>query len=601
MGVVLLHFLALIFACCFAVHGYAQTMSDSGYRYPGSLEAIPDADYIDKLSIEFDPSLESDIKTNVSLYLQGLSLPSVSGLNRHKNLMIDETLRALRALGYYQAQVDIYLQQKGAELIASVTIVLGDPVKITHFSLRLLGEGGKDQSFLGLKGKYAFKEGQIFHHGRYEFLKSELNSLALQKGYFDALWLKHEVKIDIEKKSVDIRLIFDLKKRFLFGKIKVEPPRSSAESIIRELADFSEGEPYSARRVADYSVDLSSSSYFKSVIVRPLVDRLDNGYVPMEVKVVPKSSDIFKVGGGFSTDVRFRGQLYWTRPWINRWGHSVTSGFEGSEVQQQYSLAYLIPIKDPVNDYFNIVGGVIRKNINNTDSRVITLQGQRLQKFESDWKRILFLRWQRDDYRQANQQTVSDLIIPGVTYSFTKSEGALDPYHGYQQIFTLELSDPTWGSGERLMKGRTFTKLIRQAGITHRMSTRLDLGAIAVDNVYSVPSSMRFFAGGDQSIRGYGYEAVAPRNVENELIGGRYLVVGSLEYSYPVFKNWRLALFLDSGIATNDFTEKLSTGTGLGVRWMTPIGPIKLDFGFPVSESDPINNWRFHFTVGPEL
>lgn len=603
----LLVFILFFSTCCFS----SQAIPPNGSLYSDTSKSIAKASYIDGLTINFLSELDSDIENNVSVYLEAMAFPNVERLHVHKNKMLEEVKSALRALSYYQPKIDIQLTQHGSELIADIKLDLGPAVTVMSFDLDILGEGASDLSFIDLKNRLSFKQGEPFHHGKYELIKSELNHLALQKGYFKAQWLKHEVSIDLESYSAKVLLSFDSKKRFRFGDIKVSPTDSPAAEIIVELAPFEKGEYYSARRIADYSVDLSSSSYFKSIIATPLIEQSDSDLVPIEVKALPKANDLFKIGGGYSTDVAFRGQFYWTRPWLNRWGHSITSGFEGSSVQQAYSLAYLIPIKDPVNDYFNLKGGILRKIHNDTDSRTISLQGQRVQKLSSELNRSLFLRWQRDDYRQAKEKNISDLIIPGVVYSFTRSKGFLDPHEGYQQIFTLEFSEPTWGSEERFVKARTFTKLVRQLGSSHRIITRLDLGAIVIDEsggeekIDALPSSMRFFAGGDQSIRGFAYQSIAPRYTSGPsaggLMGGQFLSVGSVEYSYPVLAKWRVALFVDSGTASNDYSEPMSTGSGLGVRWLTPVGPIKLDLAFPVSQEKPFESWQLHFSLGPEL
>jgi translocation and assembly module TamA len=125
------------------------------------------------------------------------------------------------------------------------------------------------------------------------------------------------------------------------------------------------------------------------------------------------------------------------------------------------------------------------------------------------------------------------------------------------------------------------------------------VGAIGVDSIYDVPSSMRFFAGGDQSVRGYSYKSIAPKGDDNKLIGGKYLTVASLEYSYPVRPNWRIATFIDGGTATNDFSEDMLYGSGAGVAWASPIGPVKVFLGVPLNDDE--SGLRLHFLMGPEL
>ena len=114
-----------------------------------------------------------------------------------------------------------------------------------------------------------------------------------------------------------------------------------------------------------------------------------------------------------------------------------------------------------------------------------------------------------------------------------------------------------------------------------------------------MPASLRFFAGGDQSIRGFGYQTISPVDASGKLTGARYLTTGSLEYDHPVAEKWRLATFVDAGTATNDYLDPIKVGTGLGIRWISPLGPIRFDLAFGVSEVQI--PWRLHFGLGAEL
>jgi len=103
---------------------------------------------------------------------------------------------------------------------------------------------------------------------------------------------------------------------------------------------------------------------------------------------------------------------------------------------------------------------------------------------------------------------------------------------------------------------------------------------------------------GDQSVRGYGFRTLSPRNEEGDGVGGRFLVAGSAEYQYPLSENWRLATFVDEGNAFDDMGDPLKTGVGLGIRWISPVGPIRLDIARAL---DSPENFRLHFSMGPEL
>ena len=137
---------------------------------------------------------------------------------------------------------------------------------------------------------------------------------------------------------------------------------------------------------------------------------------------------------------------------------------------------------------------------------------------------------------------------------------------------------------------------------------RAEIGAIKANDFSQVPTSIRFYAGGDQSIRGFEYRDISPKDevtdpetgeTSIESIGGKYLATASVEYAYRVAENWRVAAFTDAGTATNDTSTSLTYSVGSGFHWLSPIGPVRVYVarGFSPDET----TWRLHLMLGPEL
>ncbi len=149
------------------------------------------------------------------------------------------------------------------------------------------------------------------------------------------------------------------------------------------------------------------------------------------------------------------------------------------------------------------------------------------------------------------------------------------------------------------LQSQVDAKLIMPLGEDLRLISRGTLGGIYTEDFERLPPSIRYFAGGDQSVRGYGYNRPGPRDASGEVIGGRYLVVGSLELERHIRGNWRAALFFDTGNALDSWDESLKQGAGIGLRWETPIGLVRVDLATALSEDG--NPWRLHLTLGPDL
>ena len=132
-----------------------------------------------------------------------------------------------------------------------------------------------------------------------------------------------------------------------------------------------------------------------------------------------------------------------------------------------------------------------------------------------------------------------------------------------------------------------------------RIIFRGEVGTTWKDDFNALPPSVRFFAGGDTSVRGYEYESLGPTDTDGEVIGGSSLAVASVEYEHPIVPRWSVAAFVDSGDAFDDSSFETNTGVGVGFRWQSPLGPIRVDVAKPFDGDD--RGARLHISLGPDL
>jgi translocation and assembly module TamA len=114
-----------------------------------------------------------------------------------------------------------------------------------------------------------------------------------------------------------------------------------------------------------------------------------------------------------------------------------------------------------------------------------------------------------------------------------------------------------------------------------------------------LPPSQRFFAGGDRSVRGYRYERLGPTDASGAVTGGRYLVTASVELDYLFFRNYGAAVFFDAGNAANHPWPDLKRSVGIGMRWLSPVGMLRIDIAHPLD--DPDTDYRLHLSIGTDL
>ena len=172
------------------------------------------------------------------------------------------------------------------------------------------------------------------------------------------------------------------------------------------------------------------------------------------------------------------------------------------------------------------------------------------------------------------------------------------PNWGDSQLFSIEFADPALGSNARLARIRARSVWIRSLGDNQRAIFRMDGGAVFAKNIQDVPPSMRFFIGGDNSIRGYGYDSIAPRDSEGKLLCGQYMLTSSLEYQHRIYGNWWGAVFYDYGSSWIKKPE-WRQGVGFGLRWASPVGPVRVDFAWGLHKTS--NKFELNLVLGPEL
>lgn len=180
-------------------------------------------------------------------------------------------------------------------------------------------------------------------------------------------------------------------------------------------------------------------------------------------------------------------------------------------------------------------------------------------------------------------------------------DNATNPTRGTRQYYSLEAGSDKMLTDTDMAIARAGVSGIYSFGDDnkHQVLGSLNSGYIWADDFYDVPYKLRFFAGGDQSIRGYDYESLSP--LENGyLTGGQILAVGSAEYNYEFIPGFRGALFTDVGNAYDEnFETETKVGVGLGVRWASPVGVVRVDVAAGVTEeSVPV---KLHFFIGSPL
>lgn len=539
-------------------------------------------------------------KENVELYLADISPAEINHSARFKNRVSRDIKQALRGLGYYQVVVDFVDERKGKDYILHAKITANKYVYIQTNDLRMIGEAANDTQFLQLLKNAAPKKGERMHHGKYENFKKELLSLANRKGFFDAKFERSQLYVRPGDRRGTVKLYFNSGVRYRFGNIDFSGSQIR-QARLRSLLTFRSHDHYSARLLGELNQALASTSWFAGINMNADVENRHDGLVDLTVELTPAVRNVLETGLGFATDIGPRVKTKWEKPWLNDRGHSLLTDLSLSGPEQSFESRYKMPLRNVSHDYYQFVLGF--KNLDekstSTRSKELNLVAERNWLLANGWTRNASVRWLYEDFIQADQDDQANLILPGLSLSKGTDSGGSMPMQADYYLLAMEVADQSWGSDTDFIRLRGRAGWIGSWSVDQRWLVRLDAGTILQEEVQNIPPSLRFFAGGDNSLRGYRYRSVAPTDDKQQLIGGTRLASVNLEYQYRLKGDWWLALFTDYGSAWNDNPD-WKQSVGAGVRWASPIGAVRFDLGMAL-DSEPKREFRLHFTLGPEL
>ncbi|MFB9068765.1 autotransporter assembly complex protein TamA [Pseudofulvimonas gallinarii] len=579
----------------------------------------------------------------------------------------DEIRRALQPHGYYRAEVTGDLVQNGDDWVATYTIRVRISAKVRKIDIAFTGEGADDEALQALASRFPLAVDDRLVHARYESGKAAMLNAIQGRGYLRARGVTTRVDVHVDEDAADITLHWDTGPRYRIGETHFEGAQFPDE-FMRRFVQHREGDYYDADTLLKLQRRLIDADYFGFVAVTPRMQRRRTGrgaaaaagaegetvttavdgdlpadadpraddppadaatgtaasrspgesgaangeaIVPIVVQVAPAPRNVYTAGVSIGTDsgVGVRGGV--KRRWVNSRGHKANAEFELSQRLTAGALNYEIFSTDEHLRSFNIGATHRRESTDSTESETTSVFAMENRLWHG-WWRDLGLRALYGDFEVARQRSNSTLVFAEGRLTRRRANDDLFPTRGYS--ITLEAR----AGSEAMLSDTDFVQLRGEARYIHPLGDRQRLyfrgiaGSTWVDDFNALPPSLRFFAGGDRTIRGYGYQAVGPETrvcdfdperpgyCEDFVVGGKHLAVLSAEYERDIARDWSLAGFVDTGNAFNDAGAfKTRTGVGVGVRWRSPVGLVRLDIGHGLDDAK--NAVELHIIIGPDL
>jgi translocation and assembly module TamA len=542
-----------------------------------------------------DGKLAENVRAHLGLLELDCTAPAWLVRWRFRTVESD-TLEALEALGFYdgRAEASLEIPVEGC-WEARIRVSAGDPVVVKSVAVAVTGAIVNETALRNVVASARAMESKPLDHSAYEVAKRALLEAARGLGYFDAVLTASTVRVLTAERRADIELGIDGGERYRFGEVAISQDVVAPE-LVRDLIPFAPGDPYRADLVSRLQQNLNSSGYFGQVAV-VAEPSSEIRTVPVEIEVAPLERRwAYGVGVGYATDTGARLRADIENPRVNRRGHRLDVKGLTSPVRTDLEATYRIPHNDPLKDWFALNVAVAHEDTETQTSDIskVSLQHS-YERF--GWIEVDFVELSREDFNIADQDGVSRLVLFGTSLSRVWRNDPVRPTRGLRLSATLRGATQTLGADTDFAQARVFAKTVQGLTDSLRLLVRGEAGWTWKDEFSDLPPSVRYFAGGDSSVRGYEYQAIGEEK-EGDVVGGAGLLTGSIEFDWTFLPSWSIAAFADTGSAY-DRQPTFMTGVGAGLRWFSPIGAIRVDIAHPLD--DPSREWRLHVSLGPDL
>ncbi|NVJ59950.1 MAG: BamA/TamA family outer membrane protein [Gammaproteobacteria bacterium] len=522
---------------------------------------------------------------------------SVLGFPRSNEYILRKTRQALQALGYYEPELSL----SGDHQSWTLNIDPGNKLSWKQISIKITPEDQVSTELKQLLNQSSIKTGATVNHGEYQNLKRNLASTANQSGFLDAEFITSKLIVLPNFTGANIEWELQLGERYKVKDVQFTDSDLSPE-VLQKYLRVHEGDYYSTNALVKTQQQLNRSEYFSSVNVEQTIDH-SKKEVSIVIDTRLKEKYQFKSTLGYGTDSGGKIGVEWQDRLVNDAGHRYTISADASKIDRGVDFIYHIPLSTVGSFWLNRASYRIEDEKIAT-SKISTLESRWIIKQNDFWFHQFSLVLATEEVsKNESIENYLEYLVPSWQVDYYSTEEPFSAEKGFHWQSILRLSNETISDPDLpFIQWEQKLKWVHAFNDEWRFLSRTNIGFTDMDEelfISNMPTNYRFFAGGDTSVRGYRYQSLAPLDSNGELIGGQYLLTQTAEVDWQFAKSWRWAWFVDAGDAFNESSnKKLKRSVGTGVRWVTPVGSIRVDLAKAL---DLKKEWRWHITIGPDL
>ncbi|MGO4550992.1 autotransporter assembly complex family protein [Lysobacter sp. 2RAF19] len=556
-----------------------------------------------------DPVMTENVKRSLSL-VDSIGR-DVSG--RRMSYLVREaeaqTREALEPFGYYAPTIKVdRTRVPDAPVTVTIDVQLGDPVRVRNFDVGIDGEGAGDRYLKQEIDAFKPTQGEVLDHAIYEASKARVTRRLAERGYFDADFTARKVEVTRADLAADVSLRWNSGIRYDMGKVTFTqtPKRIVRDSLLGKLVYWNEGEYYHQGRLERLRKSLTSLDYFSRIEIEPQPEKAVDGQVPVVVTLVPAKRDVYTAGVSYGTDSGAGVRLGLERRYVNDRGHKALAQLDYAQRKKTATLQYRVPAFLWLDGWYTASLQLADEQTDFADTRRLELVGSRSGEINRYLTATVSLHALRERWRfpsgnpldpQVPYQYAS-LLYPALTAEYVDADDRLYPRRAIAGTATVRGGIEGFGSDATFLQLHTTARWIRGFGPDNRLLLRGEYGHTFTDALFQIPLSLRYFAGGDRSVRGYGWREIGPRNGDYAE-GAKNVVTGSVEFERYFLREWGGAAFVDFGDAYDGSTPNLHYGVGIGARWRSPVGPVRVDVARGLTGDEA--GWTVSLNIGADL
>ena len=523
---------------------------------------------------------------------------------------LDRLRRFYQSEGYYRSRITHDIDPDGTRGLVSLDIYIEEnsPIVVSQVLIEVNAESPEHPP---LPEKFPVTPSEIFREQKYQDAELFLRNHLMDNGHAHAQ-TQRRAEVDLEQDQAALRYLAQPGPKAVFGETEIKGTEQVEPYLIRRELAYETGEMFSLKKIRESRQQILALDLFSAVRINPGESAEKSTMVPMEVQVTEKPPREINLGLGYSTEEDFRVSLDWRHQnWLGD-GRRLS-------IRGKYSSIVASGAIDFIQPHFltrrTQAGLNLRHDLEEEetfDRNVSRFSGRLEHRFSPRLLSFLGYRVEYDqvsDVSDATPQALGEIRTKGILTGpslglvWNSTDDLFNPTQGEIVSFNADQGGGIWGGPYEFFKLTGEAKKYIPIGWDTIFAGRLKLGvADAIGSKKNYPLFERFFAGGQSSVRGYGRRRLGPLNSDDEPLGGLSLIEGSLEVRRPVWRQLGAALFLDFGqVSLKSFdipVNDLQFSTGFGLSYTTPVGPLRLDIGFPFNPPRGDRAWEIHFSVG---